>query len=457
MRRPLALAAVALGVLAATRRPAEGAGTVRREIVVDGATRAYLVHVPETWDRARPLPVVLAFHGAGGDAESMRPTGFESLAATTSALVVYPEAPRATKRYEVDPPAGRESADVRFVDALLERLRERFPVDPRRVFATGFSNGAALCYRLAAERPRVFAAIAPVAGYLPRLAREAPVVPVPVLHVHGGDDGVVAPPGGSPAESSPVATWARWNGATRGPTADVLPGTGRFVARRWSYAGATPRSDAQYVVVEGEGHVWPGGGGGPMTRAIFDFFLAHPLPEPEARPAPAPAVPPARAPGDPPLVGRPLGSLDALRWLTPEGKPVSLADQPLTLLRWWTNRCPFCTGSVPALARVEERFRARGLRMVAVYHPKGAPLGDVEAREYARRLGFSGAIAFDDRWTKYVELRDRGRLHAATSISLLVDAEGVVRWVHPGPEIEAGSRDLAALEALLDRLLPPAR
>jgi hypothetical protein len=111
---------------------------------------------------------------------------------------------------------------------------------------------------------------------------------------------------------------------------------------------------------------------------------------------------------------------------------------------------------VPALARLEDRWRARGLRLVGVYHPKGAGLGDVAARDYARRLGFSGAIAFDDRWTKYVELRDRGRLGEATSISVLVDAEGVVRWVHPGPRIEEGSPDLAALEALLARLLPPA-
>jgi hypothetical protein len=170
-------------------------------------------------------------------------------------------------------------------------------------------------------------------------------------------------------------------------------------------------------------------------------------------------VEPLRAAGGDvnPLVGQPFGSMDALRWLTPEGAPLALSAQPLTLFRWWTNRCPHCTGSVPALARLEDRFRARGLRMVGVYHPKGANLGDAAAREYARRLGFAGAIAFDDRWTKYVEMRDRGGLHRATSISVLVDAEGVVRWVHPGPRVEEGSADLATLDALLDRMLPPPR
>lgn len=165
-----------------------------------------------------------------------------------------------------------------------------------------------------------------------------------------------------------------------------------------------------------------------------------------------------------PLVGQPLGSIDGLRWLTPEGGAVSLAAQRLMLLRWWTNDCPHCTGSVPSLARLEGRYRARGLRLVAVYHPKGRALDDVRARAYAGRLGFTGALAFDDRWALYRQLRERGGLRSATSISVLVDPAGVIRWVHPGPRLQDhgdprsdGTEDLAALERLLDRMLPPAQ
>jgi polyhydroxybutyrate depolymerase len=434
----------ALAALLGTPRFAAAAERVERDIVVGGATRSYLIHVPATWDRVRPIPVLFVFHGAGGDPESMvEATGFDALAAETNMLVVYPAAPRRTKRYDVDPPAGRSSADVQLVDAILDRLRERFPVDPRRIWATGFSNGAALCYRLAAERPNVFAAIAPVAGYLPNLVREPPVVPVPLLHVHGGADRVVPTLSGDP--DSPVATWARWNGAANGPVVGTLPGTGDLVVRRAAYAGPTPRSDARLLLVEGDGHVWSGGPGGAISRAILEFFVTHPKDDPK---------PAYRAVN--PLVGKPFGSMDALRWLTPEGGPVSLAAQRLTLFRWWTNGCPHCTGSVPALAALEGRYRARGLRMVGVYHPKGAQLTDAEARDYARGLGFAGAIAFDDGWAKYFDLRDRGGLRQATSISVLVDSDGVVRWVHPGPRIEAGSADLASLDALLDRLLPAA-
>jgi len=435
-----------LGVISATSAAAESA---ERTIVVDGTTRSYLIHVPATWDRVRPIPVLLVFHGAGSDAESMvRATGFDAMAAGSNMIVVYPRAPSPALRYEVDPPAGRESADVRFVDALLERLRARFPIDGRRIYATGFSNGAAFCYRLAAERPRMIAAIAPVAGYLPRLTRGAGAIPIPLMHVHGGMDGRVRPPGSPGAPGSGfVATWAEWNGATPTPIADKLPGTGTLDVRRTAYRGPTPRSDAQLLLVLGDGHTWSGGPGGPISRAILEFLVAHP--RDDAQPATV-----AEGGAVNPLVGQSFGSIGGLRWLTPEGAPVSLAAQRLTLFRWWTNGCPHCTGSVPTLARLEERYRARGLRLVGVYHPKGAPLGDAAARDYARGLGFTGALAFDDRWAKYVELRDRGGLDRATSISVLVDGDGVVRWVHPGPRIEAGSADLAALEAFLERSLP---
>jgi polyhydroxybutyrate depolymerase len=114
--------------------PPAAAAPVEREIAVDGTTRSYLLHVPAAWDRATPLPVLFVFHGAGSDAESMvRATGFDALAEASPMLVVYPRAPRPVRRYEVDPPAGRTSADVLLVDALLARLRERFPVDPRRI------------------------------------------------------------------------------------------------------------------------------------------------------------------------------------------------------------------------------------------------------------------------------------------------------------------------------------
>lgn len=163
------------------------------------------------------------------------------------------------------------------------------------------------------------------------------------------------------------------------------------------------------------------------------------------------------------LVGQRIGSTAALRGLPTADGATAFAGRPLTLLRWWTNGCPHCTGSVPSLARLERRLGARGLGLVAVYHPKGRPLSDDAARATAAGMGVSGPVVFDDRWTKYMELRERGGLNTATSISVLVDAEGVIRWVHPGPRLQDfgdprrdGTEAFAELERLVDCVLPPA-
>jgi polyhydroxybutyrate depolymerase len=267
--------ALSFGAFPAAR--AEAAPPVERTIEVGRATRAYLISVPASWDRKSPVPVVFVFHGAGSDSESMvRATGFDATAETSHAVVVYPRAAGRGRRYDVDPPAGRTSEDVLLFDALLARLKERFPVDARRVFATGFSNGAAFCYRLAADRSNAVAAIAPVAGYLPSSLRAAPAAPVPLLHVHGSADVRVGAPALRPADVDAVSTWARLVGATKGPEVATLSGTAPFTVRRSAWTGPTPRSDATLLLFEGEGHTWPGGAGGVASREVWAFFKAHP-------------------------------------------------------------------------------------------------------------------------------------------------------------------------------------
>jgi Redoxin len=137
---------------------------------------------------------------------------------------------------------------------------------------------------------------------------------------------------------------------------------------------------------------------------------------------------------DNPLVGTRV-DLSGLRWLQPAAGH-DFAAQRLTLMRWWTVQCPFCADSLPALAALGERFGPRGLGLVGVFHPKQprAP-GDAAVVAAAQALGFRGAIASDERWRVLESLRDRGALTAATSISVLVDATGVVRWVHAGPRL----------------------
>lgn len=163
------------------------------------------------------------------------------------------------------------------------------------------------------------------------------------------------------------------------------------------------------------------------------------------------------------LVGQRFGATGALEWMSPDGGAFRFSASPYTLVRWWTNGCPHCSASLPALAQLERKYAARGLRLLAVYHPKG---GDLRSRQrirgYLRRLGFEGEAAYDPRWVKLKELMKRGHLTRATSVSFLVDRHGIVRWVHAGPRLYRtrdpawahADRSLRELDAFLGRVLP---
>jgi len=133
-----------------------------------------------------------------------------------------------------------------------------------------------------------------------------------------------------------------------------------------------------------------------------------------------------------------------------------------TLYRWWTDTCPHCARSLPAIESLRKRFEEKGLRVVAVYHPK--PPREVtkqEVREAARRLGYRGCVAIDRDWS---ELRrfylDTGR-RRATSASFVTDGEGAIRFVHPGPvffpsnapEHRVENRDYELLEQAIEALV----
>lgn len=158
-----------------------------------------------------------------------------------------------------------------------------------------------------------------------------------------------------------------------------------------------------------------------------------------------------------------LGPLARLEWI---GAPVPLRGEgaaPATIVRWWTDGCPYCKASLPALEALRRELGPRGLRVVGVYHPK--PPRSVHAEvavETARSLGFEGPLAVDADWEVLRHFWLATGERDATSVTFLLDADGVVRWVHPGPQLfpsdeeqyaqeDADYRDLrAAVEGLLE-------
>jgi polyhydroxybutyrate depolymerase len=79
--------------------------------------------------------------------------------------------------------------DAAYLRGLIEQAIDTLNVDTRRIYASGYSNGAFMAYRLACEMPELITAIAPLAGAT--FQNEALCVggePVSVLHIHGTAD-----------------------------------------------------------------------------------------------------------------------------------------------------------------------------------------------------------------------------------------------------------------------------
>jgi peroxiredoxin len=134
----------------------------------------------------------------------------------------------------------------------------------------------------------------------------------------------------------------------------------------------------------------------------------------------------------------------------------------VVLIRWWTDGCPFCAATAPALREIDRKYGSRGLDVIGIFHPK--PPGDwsVERmRSATERLGFIFPVALDAEWTAlrrwWPDLEKRGW----TSVSFLVDKKGIIRYVHPGGEFhESGDedhaqcdRDYKDIERTVNRLL----
>lgn len=274
-------------------------------IVMQGVSRTYTLHVPPLEAPQTGFPLILAFHGGGGQARSMRRlTGFDELADKLGFIVAYPNGidrhwndGRSTIKNPVD--------DVSFVSALIDRLQAERKIDPHRIFAAGMSNGAMFSERLACDLSNKISAIAAISGQLPvdYRPRCKPANPISVMQIGGTSDPIVPYDGGHVADFggrgeggtvlSVEATanfWARNNGCKGGKTQVEMPHPRIFDKtriRQERYADCPSTGRVVVYTVEDGGHAWPGGPQylpavivGRASRqmdassAIADFFFA---------------------------------------------------------------------------------------------------------------------------------------------------------------------------------------
>lgn len=302
-----ALFATVAGMLLALNAPSASAVQDRQRQILthDGIERSYIVRTPADFLHGnKKLPLVLVLHGGGGNGNNAEKwTGFTQKAGKEGFIVVYPEGTRRKGRmlriltwnagHCCGPAMRNRVDDVGFINALLDELIENHPVDPKRIYVTGGSNGGMMSHRLGIELSHRFAAIAPVIATVFGDERR-PEHPVSAIMLNGMLDKSVPYKGGPPGGRFPDA----WDGTPARPASDQ--------AAFW--AGANGCSDVpdeydkgQYILIryrcpagrsvelygiKDNGHAWPGGRkAGPRgdtpskslngTDVIWNFFKAH--------------------------------------------------------------------------------------------------------------------------------------------------------------------------------------
>jgi polyhydroxybutyrate depolymerase len=283
-----------------TRPEADHRLTIR---TADGRSRVAEVHVPRTYDPRIPVPLVLNLHGfLSNPWEQELLSGMKARSEARNFILVFPQGsgegldPLSWNGPVCCPPSTDKGVDdVAFFRLLLDRLGETLCIDPRRIYATGMSNGGFMTHRLGCELSDRIAAIAPVAGQATAVPC-APRRPVPVMHFHGTKDQLVPYNGGKPLNfvnltfprvNDTIAGWVARNGCS-GKARTLLT---RPDSRCEIYEdGCRDGASVTLCTVEGGGHSWPGGSQALgwilgytsphliATDLMIDFFFAHPMP-----------------------------------------------------------------------------------------------------------------------------------------------------------------------------------
>jgi predicted esterase len=156
------------------------AGDWWRVIGLGGSIVPYRVHAPEAVQGGEPLPLVIAFHGAGGD-ENMFMDAYGD-----------GELARLAERHgfvAISPRAGLFSGNPVIFDRLVDAAADDWPIDPARIYVIGHSMGTGPTATLSRLRGTRIAACCCLSGAFSLRAFDDMA---PMLMITGELDGIVS-------------------------------------------------------------------------------------------------------------------------------------------------------------------------------------------------------------------------------------------------------------------------
>lgn len=239
--RPLLLSILSCALMLATQQTVHSGNVSESNqarcadaVPCEVGDRSYHVREPENWDGKSPLPILIHFHGWGRTGLGViRNKRVWRAADEKGVLLVAPNGRHKSWNFW-----GSNDRDIQFTLSMLDNIKDRYPVDPDRIWVSGFSYGSAMAWRLACNEGNRFTAFFPIAGaFWNQDSVDCSSGPVDFRHVHGLKDSVMELPSGTGSDPSlGVSLWRRINEC--GETADRMVQESNDECHVWSRCGS---------------------------------------------------------------------------------------------------------------------------------------------------------------------------------------------------------------------------
>jgi poly(3-hydroxybutyrate) depolymerase len=217
-------------------------------IMSGGASRKYILRVPDNYDNMHPYRLVFAFAESGSTAMSVAQRNYFTMASLDTNKTTVFVAPLAVKD-----DGAWSKADLDFTDAILMQLEGDLCIDKKRIFATGFSFGGAMSMAIGCQRADVFRGVAFFSGAdLTGSCTGTLTKPIAYYASQASGDS-----SGDPMPSSGRVTQAEFaavNGCMPEPNATKFPAAGQPHTCT-DYKGCSAGHPTKYCVFDGP-HGW---------------------------------------------------------------------------------------------------------------------------------------------------------------------------------------------------------
>ena len=115
---------------------------------------------------------------------------------------------------------------------------------------------------------------------------------------------------------------------------------------------------------------------------------------------------------------------------------------------------PLLRGHRSPLNEFHAKYGNKGLVVIGFYHQKEqGPLTLAMVKDYTKSFGFEFPVAVDPGWRTLKKWWLNGKKRQWTSVTFLIDRQGVIRHIHPGGQYVTGSTDYNEMKAKIEELL----